>query len=217
MHRTVRRPVFIAGMLALLLAGLVLSACGSDHSTSATSSKAASVDRAFATDMIDHHQMAIDMAKIAQDRATRPQVKALAASIIGAQQQEIDQMKAADTQLAAKGVKPGDLGLSDSMMGMNMDDSMLMSAKPFERMFIDMMIPHHQGAIRMARVQLAKGQDPQLRKLAQAVIAAQSKEIDEMNAWRMDWYGKESPAGGVPAANEQMDQQMAMPMDHSGM
>lgn len=217
MNRTLRRPALIAGMLALLVASLVLSACGSHDSSSTTSSSAASIDRAFATEMIDHHQMAIDMAKVAQDRATKPQVKALAASIIAAQQQEIDQLKTVDKQLAEKGVKPGNLGLSDSMMGMNMDDSMLMSAKPFERMFIDMMIPHHQGAIRMARIQIAKGENPQLRKLSQAVIAAQSKEIQDMNAWRMDWYGKESPAGGVPAADEQMNQQMDMPMDHSGM
>ena len=70
-------------------------------------------------------------------------------------------------------------------MGMNMDDSMLMTADPFDREFIDMMVPHHQGAIRMARVQLAKGKDPQLRKLATAIIAAQSKEIEQMNSWRM--------------------------------
>ena len=62
-----------------------------------------------------------------------------------------------------------------------------------------MMIPHHQGAIRMARMQLDKGKGTDARKLAQAIIDAQAKEIDEMNMWRVDWYGKLSPAGGVPA------------------
>ncbi len=158
--------------------------------------------------MVDHHKMAIDMATVARDRATRPQIKALADNIITAQKQEIAQLNAADQKLAAKDVQAGDLGLSDAMMGMDMDNTMLMTATPLERMLIDMMVPHHQGAIRMARAELADGRDPQLRKLAQAVIAAQSKEIEQMNSWRVSWYGAESPSGGVPAADEDMDPQM---------
>ena len=92
---------------------------------------------------------------------------------------------------------------------------MLKNSKQFDKTFIDQMIPHHQGAIRMARVQLDKGKDPQLRKLATAIIAAQSKEIEQMNSWRMDWYGAESTAGGVPPADEKVTDDMPG-MDHSG-
>jgi uncharacterized protein (DUF305 family) len=72
------------------------------------------------------------------------------------------------------------------------------SARPFDRAFIDMMIPHHQGAVRMAPAKSAKGRNPKLRALARRIINAQDREIREMNQWRTHWYGAASPAGGVP-------------------
>lgn len=96
-------------------------------------------------------------------------------------------------------MQEGDLGVPESEMGMTHDSSTLETAKPFDREFIDMMISHHQGAIRMARVEIKKGQNPDVKRLAQAIVDAQTREIDEMNMGRVDWYGKLSPAGGVPA------------------
>jgi len=149
---------------------------------------------------------------------TRPagqQVKQLAATIIAAQQGEIDQLQQIEKQLSDDNVKTANLGIPASMMGMNMDATLLRSSKPFDRAFSDMMIPHHQGAIRMARVELAKGKDPQLRQIAQAIIADQTAEIEKMNAWRKAWYGAVSPAGGVPAEGEEMNNDTSAPMDHS--
>ncbi len=215
MNGTGPRLTLSAASTAVLLASLMLAACGSSSNDQSTGT-ANGTDRAFASEMIDHHEMAISMAKVAQDQATKPQIQQLADAIIAAQQKEIDQMNEVDEKLADKQIEPTGLGLSDSMMGMEMNDSQLMHSKPFDRIFIDMMIPHHQGAIRMARVELAKGRDPQLRELARAIITAQSEEIRAMNQWRTDWYGAASPSGGIPEMDDQMDHDDGMGHDSMG-
>ncbi len=92
------------------------------------------------------------------------------------------------------------LGIAMDKMGMSMNMTRLSAAKPFDREFIDMMTPHHQGAITMARAELAKGVDPQLRTLAQSIISDQTREIGEMSAWRIKWYGGAVPPGAAVAA-----------------
>jgi uncharacterized protein (DUF305 family) len=63
-----------------------------------------------------------------------------------------------------------------------------MSAAPLtgnaDQDFVAMMLPHHQGAVSMAQVELKYGQDLEMRRLAKSIIAAQDKEIAEMRAWQ---------------------------------
>ncbi len=158
--------------------------------------------------MVPHHVDAVEMAELAETKTKRPAVKFLARDIITAQTQEIQQLQAIDQRLTAQGVEPADLVTAQGHnmdMGTTMPGMSVMSqaeldalsrADPFDRAFIDAMIPHHQMAILMARDVLARGADPEVRKIASAVIAAQSKEITQMNKWRRDWYGSESPSGG---------------------
>ncbi|MEN9278971.1 MAG: DUF305 domain-containing protein, partial [Thermostichus sp. DG_1_5_bins_95] len=58
----------------------------------------------------------------------------------------------------------------------------------FDLRFIDAMIPHHEGAVLMAKEALEKSRRPEIRQLAEAIIAAQSQEIEQMQAWRLSWY-----------------------------
>jgi uncharacterized protein (DUF305 family) len=178
---------FSTGVAVLALA---LAGCGSDEQQPASgveeqtadAVKGNGTDRAFVAAMIPHHESAVEMAEIAESRGESEFVKELADNITRTQTEEIDIMRAQDTELADAGVKPGKLGVSDHMMGMDEDPAMLKSADPFDAAFIKMMIPHHEGAVEMAKEELKKGADPELRQLAEAIVEAQQREIDEMIA-----------------------------------
>jgi uncharacterized protein (DUF305 family) len=197
---------FLAALAAA--AALAVAGCGSNSSTShsghtstaqsqsSTSTDGNGADRAFVADMIPHHESAVAMAKIAQQRGSSKFVKSLADDIIASQTAEIATMRAADAQLAEAGVKVGSLGVPHSMMGMDMDPSMLKNAGPFDAAFIKMMVPHHQGAVTMAKAELAKGTDPQLEQLARDIISAQQREIAQMRA-RLKTAGSSGAMGSM--------------------
>ncbi|MGI8624046.1 MAG: DUF305 domain-containing protein [Solirubrobacteraceae bacterium] len=165
-------------ILALLavMAALVVAGCGgSDKPGNAA-------DRAFVAEMVPHHESALEMATIARQRGTTGFVKTLSANIVRSQSQEIRAMRTEDATLAKAGVEKGDLGVPHSMMGMSMDNGMLKTANPFDPAFLKMMIPHHEGALVMAKAELKKGSDPKLKKLATQIIAGQQKEITQMKS-----------------------------------
>ncbi|MBX9622641.1 MAG: DUF305 domain-containing protein [Gemmataceae bacterium] len=59
----------------------------------------------------------------------------------------------------------------------------------YEKRFIDMMIPHHEGAVRMAKDALEHATRPELKAMAKKMVDDQEKEIDQLKAWRKEWYG----------------------------
>lgn len=110
------------------------------------------------------------MATLAQRRSEWDRIKELAASIIETQGDEIEQLEAIDQRPENAGVQEGRLGVAEHERGMDDDASMLEGAEPFDREFVDMMIAHHQGAIRMAHARLDKGENAELRELARATL-----------------------------------------------
>ncbi|HEY9295563.1 MAG TPA: DUF305 domain-containing protein [Phormidium sp.] len=60
-----------------------------------------------------------------------------------------------------------------------------------DQKFIEMMIPHHQGAIEMAELALTKAKRPEIKKMAESIIQDQKREIQQMQGWYKQWYGKE--------------------------
>jgi uncharacterized protein (DUF305 family) len=200
--------------LTALVSVVALAApAGALAAPTAAAATANATDKAFVREMVPHHQMAVEMARMAELDATHKAVRSLASQIIKAQNAEMSTLKGIAKRVGVKVESmPGNGTMTDQTMrdldtlGVSMDDSGMMmdmtalhGAKPFDRKFIDLMIPHHQGAIRMARAELAKGNDRALRTIGRGIVAAQAREIRQMNAWRKAWYGRSSPAGGVPS------------------
>ncbi|MGH3684513.1 MAG: DUF305 domain-containing protein [Pseudonocardiaceae bacterium] len=177
----------VAGMLAAAAAaGGLFAGCGSNTSPTtpppAPSSAAAAgqqhnlADVVFLQNMIHHHSHAITMSQMARNQATSPQVKDLAARIETAQGPEIQQMSGLLTAWGTPApTTPDGMGGTEhgQMPGM-------VSGAGFNRMFLHMMVVHHQDAVDMSQTELAQGSNPDARHLAQQIISAQQAEISEM-------------------------------------
>jgi uncharacterized protein (DUF305 family) len=201
MKRARTIPVVAVG----LAAALALAACGhprdtTSHGTGHTSPRSTAssagsgihdaADTMFAQMMIPHHRQALEMAELAATRAADPKVAELAAKIETEQEPEIRTMTA---WLAAWGEPVPDVsgGMNHGAMGHGAMPGMMGDADlaklraaggtAFDRMFLQMMIDHHTGAVQMARTELAQGKSAEAKTLAKAIVATQTAEIAEMH------------------------------------
>jgi uncharacterized protein (DUF305 family) len=178
----------------------------SSSSAAPTTAAQASVHNAqdvtFAQQMIPHHTQAVDMAKLVPTRSTNPKILELASRIDKAQSPEIQQMQGWLTTWGVTSSTTSMPGMSSSMSmpgtsssmsmpgmsggvtgGMtNADMQQLAAAKgtQFDSMWLSMMIAHHQGAIDMAKTEIAQGSNAEAKALAQKIIDGQQAEITEM-------------------------------------
>jgi uncharacterized protein (DUF305 family) len=166
---------------------------------------AAPFDQQFIDMMVPHHQGAVEMAKVAQQRAQKPEIKAMAADIVAAQDAEIAQMRGwrkawfGSDQTPSMDKMPMVEGMSSAGhgghgAGTTMDmaadvEALRKAGEPFDRAFIDAMIPHHESAIDAAKAAATRAQKPEVKKLAADIVAAQEREIAQMKEWRRAWYG----------------------------
>lgn len=87
-----------------------------------------------------------------------------------------------------------DMGSMGMMMDMGQEIARLCTTgEPFDLAFIDAMVRHHQSAIMMAQVALARAEHPELKALAQAIVDAQQREIAQMQEWRAAWSASATP------------------------
>lgn len=205
---------------ATLVAALLLTACGgagdggrdgdgqangdAEATAPATSGEPNAADVSFAQGMIPHHRQAVEMSRLAADRADGADVRELAEEIERAQAPEIEQLSGWLTEWGedvpadgadghgtddGHGMDDADgHGMADghagSMPGM-LDDAAMAelaeaSGAEFDRRFLELMIEHHEGAVAMSRSQLKEGAHDPARELAEEIIATQQAEIDRM-------------------------------------
>ena len=197
-------------VLLVMVLSLVLSGCsqptqsstgmgnmGMDHAAAGhgvTDAKAP-FEQQFIDMMVPHHEGAVEMAKVAQARAERPEIRQMAEAIISAQDREIQQMKGwrkawyGSDQTPTMANMPMLPEMRTSMGNMAEDVQKLQTASPFDKAFIDAMIPHHEAAIEAAKIAQQRATKPEIKQLAGDIITAQEREIAQMRDWRKAWFG----------------------------
>lgn len=202
--RTLTRRALV--VVASVTAAVALAACGGDgesagsghdggHSSTSASADAGSTaaahnaqDVSFAQGMIPHHQQALEMARLAADRASSAEVEDLASRIEKAQDPEIKTMTGwltswgEDVPKSTPGADhSGHSGMAGMMDGKEMEELEKASGTDFDTMFLTMMVEHHEGAVEMATTEKDKGEYGPATAMADDIITAQKAEIAEMN------------------------------------
>jgi len=145
-------------------------------------------DRAFIDAMVPHHRGAVEMAEVALENAEHREIRSLAEDVVTAQEAEIEDLRAIKQQEYGTSEIPSGMDQQQmDAMGMA-DPKELAERRPFDKAFIDAMIPHHESAIAMANAALEESDNPEIRGIARAIVEAQEEEIARMEAWRQDWY-----------------------------
>jgi len=189
-------------LVAVAVAALVLGALGGAllaRQPALTAAPEGSVDAGFARDMQAHHAQAVDLAVLVRDRSTDEEVRTVALDILLTQQNQIGQMAgwlstwglpaaasaapmawmagsehghgAGATAAAGYAAMPGwvsreDLARLTAATGAEAD-----------RLFLQLMIPHHQGGVEMAEYAVEHAQRPQVVALARNIVTSQEREL----------------------------------------
>ena len=147
---------------------------------SAMHGMAGSADAMFAVQMAVHHESAVQMAQLAEERAQRPEVRELARDIERTQTAEITQLRAAATR---QGADPdGPAGGMGSGTGSETDLAEVPDDQ-FDRAFLEAMIPHHQMGVHMAQMVQQAGSDQEIGAMAAEMVRVQTAEISLMQGW----------------------------------
>ncbi|WP_298119029.1 DUF305 domain-containing protein [uncultured Aurantimicrobium sp.] len=186
----------IAGIAALSLAGaLTFTGCtinsGGTNSDSngmmnnsmmdnnQSASDFSGTDIMFAQMMIPHHQQAVDMSTLAETHTTKPEVLALAKQIKDAQAPEIKQMT---TWIKSSGAGM-EMGHDMGMGGMLSDEQMTAldnaQGADFDKLYLEGMIAHHEGAIEMAQM-ITGSTNAEAKELGGNIVTSQTAEIEKM-------------------------------------
>ncbi|RPF28013.1 uncharacterized protein (DUF305 family) [Georgenia muralis] len=190
-----------AALLLVALAAVVGLIAGSRLGTGAAVPSTGSVDAGFARDMGAHHSQAVQMSVLVRDRTEDPEVRALALDIILTQQQQAGQMfgwlelwglpqssqkpPMAWMQDNHANMSEPDEGTTAAMPGMASQDDLnklaTASGRDAERLYLQLMIPHHQGGVEMAQYAANEATEEVVSDLAVTIVNAQTAELAVLN------------------------------------
>jgi uncharacterized protein (DUF305 family) len=183
--------VLVTALFALLLSGCTSTASDGhtdhDHGQPTGFNDA---DVMFAQMMIPHHEQAVQLSKLAPGRSDNPQVLQLATAIEAAQAPEIEKMKGFLAQwnqtedTSGHDGMAGHDGMETGMQGMVDDATMQrlesLKGQEFDTLWLQSMIGHHEGAIAMAKDEIANGESTDAKALATTIADTQQAEIGQM-------------------------------------
>jgi uncharacterized protein (DUF305 family) len=192
--------------ITLLLAGLVVAGCGTTQGTAQTAPAPAApppnaADVRFMSTMIGHHAQAIDMARLAPTHGASPTIQTLAARVINAQQDEIALMQqwlrdhgqpVPEAVAATKHVMDGvehEMLMPGMLTAAQMKELDAARGEDFDRLFLRLMIQHHQGAVTMVNELITSygaAQDNTVFKIASDINVDQTTEIARMQRMLFD-------------------------------
>jgi uncharacterized protein (DUF305 family) len=152
-------------------------------------------DQEFIDMMVKHHQSAVEMAKVAQERAEHDELRKFADEMVVMQDSEIVRMEewrrawfGGDSATATNSESgPADMAMEHSG-DMKEGVEGLRSADPFDKAFIEAMIPHHQSAVDMASKAEERAEHAEIKRLAAEIVAAQTREVSTLKSWLDAWY-----------------------------
>jgi uncharacterized protein (DUF305 family) len=188
---------FPALFVALFVALLLTSCSGSaEHTEAHPTDESVSTaqppgfnadDHAFATNMIPHHEQAIELAAMASEHSTDAELIALAAKISAEQEPEIRALRVFLVQWDENpqdNASHGDHGGQGAMAGMVDEATMArlqgLQGAEFDTLWLQSMISHHQGAIEMAKAEVTNGQNVDIKRMAETMVDTQQAEITQM-------------------------------------
>ena len=177
------KKLFTATLIAasLLLTGCATDTATKDHSDHMVSegSEFSAADVMFAQMMIPHHQQAVDLGVIAENGEASPEVLALAKDISHDQTHEIEHMQAWLDAAGAHEHADHDMAMDGMLTEAQLETLKAAKGAEFDRLFLEGMIAHHEGAVSMAE-DVVDSKNPDVAELAASIIKSQTEQIQYM-------------------------------------
>ena len=181
------KKIIFAGVGVLILATVAsFGMFGTPNQPSNQVSEFNRADLMFMNMMIIHHDQAIEMAELAENRTENENILELSQNISQAQTSENQKMsewlREAGFNRPTRGHRMAGMATQQEMNELRQSEG-----QEFDLLFSELMIEHHEGGIEMARAEVQNGKSEKVVELAQEMIDVQQEEVEKMEIWRNEW------------------------------